>query len=184
MTDETRVYNVLFLCTGNSCRSILAEAILDRMGKGRFRAFSAGSFPKGVVNPNAIALLKRLNYPIEGLRSKAWDEFALANNPDAPRLDFVFTVCDNAAGEMCPVWPGQPVTAHWGMPDPGEVEGTETEIALAFADAYRQLSSRIGAFTSLPIASLDRLATDFRVFDHIAGHVMQRRGPAADLLDG
>ena len=163
MTDQPHVYNVLFLCTGNSCRSILAEAILNRMGKGRFRGFSAGSFPKGVVNPNAIALLKRLNHPVEGLRSKPWDEFALANNSLAPKLDFVFTVCDNAAGETCPVWPGQPVTAHWGMADPGETEGTETEIALAFADAYRQLSSRIGVFTSLPIASLDRLSLQARM---------------------
>ncbi len=163
MSADERVYNVLFLCTGNSCRSILAEAILNRVGKGRFRAYSAGSFPRGQVNPNAIALLKRLNYPTDGLRSKPWDEFALANNPDAPKLDFVFTVCDNAAGEACPIWPGQPMTAHWGMADPGEVKGAETEIALAFADAYRQLNSRLSIFVSLPIASLDRLSLQERM---------------------
>jgi protein-tyrosine-phosphatase len=162
MTDS-RVYNVLFLCTGNSCRSILAEAILNRVGKGKFRAFSAGSFPKGEVNPHAIALLKRLNHPTEGLRSKPWDEFALANNPDAPKLDFVFIVCDNAAGEVCPMWPGQPMTAHWGMADPGEAKGTDAEIALAFADAYRQLTSRLNIFTALPIASLDRLSLQKRM---------------------
>ena len=162
MTDD-RVYNVLFLCTGNSCRSILAEAILNRVGNGRFRAYSAGSFPKGEVNPNAIALLKRLNHPVEGLRSKPWDEFSLATNPDAPKLDFVFTVCDNAAGEVCPMWPGQPMTAHWGMPDPGEVKGSETEIALAFVEAYRQLTSRLSIFVSLPIASLDRLSLQKRM---------------------
>ncbi|MEQ1607497.1 MAG: arsenate reductase ArsC [Hyphomonadaceae bacterium] len=163
MSDDARVYNVLFLCTGNSCRSILAEAILNRIGKGRFRAFSAGSFPKGEVNPHAIAVLKRLNHPTEGLRSKPWDEFALANNPDAPKLDFVFTVCDNAAGEVCPIWPGQPMTAHWGMADPGEVKGTDIEIALAFADTYRQLNSRLNIFTALPIASLDKLSLQQRM---------------------
>ena len=162
MTDA-RVYNVLFLCTGNSCRSILAEAILDRVGGGKFKAYSAGSFPKGDVNPHAIALLKRLNHTTEGLRSKSWDEFVLANNPDAPKLDFVFTVCDNAAGEVCPVWPGQPMTAHWGMADPGEVQGTDAEISLAFMDAYRQLTSRLGIFAALPIASLDRMSLQQRM---------------------
>lgn len=163
MSAENRVYNVLFLCTGNSCRSILAEAILNRVGAGKFRAFSAGSFPKGEVNPNALALLKRLNYPVDGLRSKPWDEFSRATNPDAPELDFVFTVCDNAAGEVCPMWPGQPMTAHWGMADPGDVKGTQTEIALAFADAHRQLNSRLGIFVNLPIASLDRMSLQKRM---------------------
>ena len=160
---DARVYNVLFLCTGNSCRSILGEAILDRVGGGKFKAYSAGSFPKGDVNPHAIALLKRLNHTTEGLRSKSWDEFVLANNPDAPKLDFVFTVCDNAAGEVCPVWPGQPMTAHWGMADPGEVQGTDAEISLAFMDAYRQLTSRLGIFAALPIASLDRMSLQQRM---------------------
>jgi arsenate reductase (thioredoxin) len=163
MSDDTRVYNVLFLCTGNSCRSILAEAILNRVGKGKFRAFSAGSFPKGEVNPHAIALLKRLNHPTEGLRSKPWDEFALANNPDAPRLDFVFTVCDNAAGEVCPIWPGQPMTAHWGVPDPAAAAGTEAEVALAFAEAYRMLRNRIMVFVSLPMATIDKMTLKSRM---------------------
>jgi protein-tyrosine-phosphatase len=163
MTPVERAYNVLFLCTGNSCRSILAEAILNRIGKGRFRAFSAGSFPKGEVNPHAIALLKRLNHPTESLRSKPWDEFALATNPEAPKLDFVFTVCDNAAGEVCPIWPGQPMTAHWGMPDPAEAQGSDAEIAVAFAETYRQLNSRLNIFVSLPIASLDALSLQKRV---------------------
>ncbi len=150
-----RVYNVLFLCTGNSARSILAEAILNYRGNGRFRAFSAGSYPKGQVNPYAVALLKRVGMPTDGLRSKPWDEFA---KPGALLLDFVFTVCDNAAGEVCPVWPGQPVTAHWGQPDPAAVEGTELEKTMAFRDAFRMLERRIGVFISLPFASLDRLA--------------------------
>ena len=149
------VFNVLFLCTGNSARSILAECILNREGKGRFRAFSAGSHPKGQVHPYAIALLKKLNHPTAGLRSKSWDEFAA---PDAPQLDFVFTVCDNAANEVCPIWPGQPMTAHWGLPDPAAAEGTEAEKHFAFADAYRMLLNRISIFTSLPMRSLDRLS--------------------------
>ena len=160
-----RVFNVLFLCTGNSCRSILAEAILNRVGKGRFKAYSAGSLPKGEVNPYAIALLKRLNHATEGLRSKAWDEFSRSTNPDAPDLDFVFTVCDNAAGEVCPVWPGQPMTAHWGMADPSEVKGTDAEISFAFNDAYRQLANRLNIFVSLPIASLDKLSLQKRLED-------------------
>ncbi len=147
------VYNVLFLCTGNSARSVLAESILNRLGAGRFKAFSAGSHPTGRVNPHAVALLNRLNYATDGLRSKSWDEFAA---PGAPGLDFIFTVCDNAAGEVCPIWPGQPMTAHWGIPDPAAVEGTDAEIAAAFADAYRMLERRIGVFTNLPLASLDR----------------------------
>jgi protein-tyrosine-phosphatase len=158
MTDH--VYNVLFLCTGNSARSILAECILNREGKGRFRAFSAGSHPKGQVHPFAIELLKKLNHPTAGLRSKDWEEFAV---PGAPAMDFVFTVCDNAANEVCPVWPGQPMTAHWGLPDPAAAEGTEAERHLAFADVYRMLLNRISIFTNLPMRSLDRLALQKRL---------------------
>ena len=158
MTDP--IYNVLFLCTGNSARSILAECILNRDGKGRFRGYSAGSHPKGQVHPFAIALLKKMNHPTAGLRSKSWDEFAA---PGAPPLHFVFTVCDNAANEVCPIWPGQPMTAHWGVPDPAAAEGTEAERHLAFADAYRMLSNRIGIFASLPIRSLDRLSLQKRL---------------------
>ncbi|MGH6872889.1 MAG: arsenate reductase ArsC [Rhizomicrobium sp.] len=148
-------YNVLFLCTGNSARSILGEAILNRIGKGNFHAFSAGSFPKGAVHPQALALLARLGYDTAGLRSKSWDEFA---RDGAPKLDFVFTVCDNAANEACPVWPGQPMTAHWGIPDPAAVEGSEDKIAAAFRDAYNVLHRRIELFTCLPMKSLDRLS--------------------------
>jgi arsenate reductase (thioredoxin) len=155
-----RVYNVLFLCTGNSARSILAEAILNRRGRGRFKAFSAGSHPKGAVHPFALALLERKGLPTEDLRSKAWDEFA---KPDAPKLDFVFTVCDNAAGELCPIWPGQPVTAHWGQPDPAAVEGTDLDKTNAFREAFRMLERRIDMFTSLPIASLDQLTLGHKV---------------------
>ena len=158
MTDA--VYNVLFLCTGNSARSILAECILNREGQGRFRAFSAGSQPKGQVHPFAIDLLRRTNHPVDLLRSTSWDEFA---GPGAPKLDFVFTVCDNAASEVCPVWPGQPMTAHWGVPDPAAVEGPETIRRLAFADSYRMLSNRIGIFVNLPVASLDRLGLQRRL---------------------
>jgi len=149
-----RPYNVLFLCTGNSARSVIAEAILNRVGMGKFRAFSAGSQPKGQINPHTIALLKSLNYDTSTMRSKSWSEFAA---PGAPPLDFVFTVCDNAAGEACPVWPGQPMTAHWGVPDPAEATGSPAEIALAFKDTYRMLNQRIGIFVSLPMRSLDRL---------------------------
>jgi len=149
-----RPYNVLFLCTGNSARSVIAEAILNRLGAGKFRAFSAGSQPKGEINPRTIALLKSLNYDTSAMRSKSWSEFAA---PGAPPLDFVFTVCDNAAGETCPVWPGQPMTAHWGVPDPAEATGSPAEIALAFKDTYRMLNQRIGIFVSLPMRSLDRL---------------------------
>jgi protein-tyrosine-phosphatase len=152
--------DVLFLCTGNSARSIMAEAILGRVGSGRFAAHSAGSMPSGVVSPYAIALLKRQNYPTSGLRSKSWEEFA---GPDAPKLDFVFTVCDNAANEVCPVWPGQPMTAHWGVADPAAVEGNPAEIAAAFADAYRMLANRIGLMVSLPLASLDRMSLQRRL---------------------
>ena len=153
--SEDKMFNVLFLCTGNSARSILAEAILNRIGKGKFAAYSAGSMPKGDVNPHAIALLKRLDYPTADFRSKSWDEFA---KPGAPHMDFVFTVCDNAANEVCPVWPGQPMTAHWGVPDPAAVEGDDERIAHAFRDAYTALQRRIELFTSLPMHSLDRLA--------------------------
>jgi arsenate reductase len=153
---------VLFLCTGNSARSIVAEAILNREGRGRFQAFRAGSQPKGEVNPHTIMLLKRLNYDTGAMRSKSWHEFA---KPGAPPLDFVFTVCDNAAGETCPVWPGQPMTAHWGVPDPALVEGTPAEIAYAFSDTYRMLAQRIGIFVSLPFESLDRLTLQARLRD-------------------
>jgi arsenate reductase len=156
------ILNVLFLCTGNSARSILAEAILNREGKGKFIGFSAGSQPKGTVHPFAIDLLKKLNHPTDPLRSKSWDEFA---TPGAPEMDFVITVCDNAASEVCPVWPGQPMTAHWGVPDPATAEGSEAERRLAFADAYRQLNNRISIFTSLPLASLDRLSLQKRLED-------------------
>ncbi len=147
-------YNVLFLCTGNSARSIMAEAILNKLGAGKFRAYSAGSQPKGQVHPETLRLLKSLGYDTSGFRSKSWSEFT---DPGAPQLNFVFTVCDNAAGEACPLWPGQPMTAHWGVPDPAEAKGTEVEIALAFKDAYRMLNQRLGIFTALPIRSLDQL---------------------------
>ncbi|MBS0250811.1 MAG: arsenate reductase ArsC [Proteobacteria bacterium] len=153
MTGE-RPFNVLFLCTGNSARSIIAEAILNRVGAGKFKAYSAGSMPRGQVNPLAIKLLDKLGYETTALRSKSWEEFAA---PGAPVMDFVFTVCDNAANEVCPIWPGQPMSAHWGVPDPAEAQGDETQRALAFADAYRMLGNRIGLFASLPIKSLDEL---------------------------
>jgi len=153
MTDK--VFNVLFLCTGNSARSIIAEAILNKIGRGKFRAFSAGSQPKGQVNPHTIQLLQSLGYYTSDFRSKSWAEFA---RPDAPPLDFVFTVCDNAAGETCPVWPGQPMTAHWGVPDPAEAHGSEAEVAIAFGDAHRMLYQRIGIFTALPIRSLAKVS--------------------------
>jgi len=157
-----RSFNTLFLCTGNSARSIIAEAILNKVGAGRFRACSAGSQPKGEVNPHTIALLKGLGYDTASLRSKSWSEFARA---DAPPLDFVFTVCDNAAGEACPLWPGQPMTAHWGVPDPAEANGNAAEIALAFRDAYRMLHRRIDAFAALPIKALDALTLQARLRD-------------------
>jgi len=162
MRAETpdRPYNVLFLCTGNSARSILAEAILNKIGSGKFVAYSAGSMPKGAVHPQAIALLQRLGFPTEGLRSKSWDEFAVAG---APPLDFVFTVCDNAANEICPIWPGQPMTAHWGVPDPAAVEGTDLEIATAFREALLVLQRRIELFANLPVKSLDRMSLKKRL---------------------
>ena len=152
MTDK--VYNVLFLCTGNSARSILAESIVNKLGEGKFRGFSAGSHPKGQVHPIALDLLRQLDFPTEGLRSKGWNEFAA---PKGPHLDFVFTVCDNAAGEVCPYWPGQPMTAHWGIPDPAAVEGTDTEQSLAFREAFRSMETRIKLLLSLPVASIDRM---------------------------
>jgi arsenate reductase (thioredoxin) len=150
-----RPFNALFLCTGNSARSIFGEAILAREGLGKFKAYSAGSQPRGEVHPYTLELLRHLNHPTKGIRSKSWDEFA---KPGAPLLDFVFTVCDDAAKEVCPVWPGQPMSAHWGVPDPAAVEGTEAERRLAFAESYRMLKNRISAFVNLPIASLDRLS--------------------------
>ncbi|MEX4009531.1 arsenate reductase ArsC [Neoaquamicrobium sediminum] len=160
MSDQ--IFNVLFLCTGNSARSILAEAILNRVGQGRFRAYSAGSQPKGEVHPFAIELLKGVNHDTSFARSKSWEEFA---TDDSPVMDFVFTVCDNAANEACPVWPGQPMTAHWGVPDPAAAEGTDAEKHLAFAETYRMLNNRISIFTSLPLASLDRLTLQGRLRD-------------------
>jgi arsenate reductase (thioredoxin) len=150
-----RVFNVLFLCTGNSARSILAESILNKIGAGKFRAYSAGSQPKGKVHPEALRLLDSLQYETSGRRSKSWSEFAVEG---APPLDFVFTVCDNAAGEACPLWPGQPMTAHWGIPDPAAALGSPAEVALAFKDAYRMLNQRIGAFAALPIRALDKMS--------------------------
>jgi arsenate reductase len=170
-----RVFNVLFLCTGNSARSILAEAILNKIGHGKFRAHSAGSQPKGAVNPNTIRLLQGLGFDTSGYRSKSWQEFA---KPGAPALDFVFTVCDDAAGETCPVWPGQPMTAHWGVPDPAAVSGSEAEIALAFSNAFRMLLRRIEIFTALPIASLDRLSLQKKLED-----IGRREGTSAKATE-
>ena len=147
--------NVLFLCTHNSARSVIAECVMNRLGKGKFKAYSAGSQPSGRVHPFALDLLKNLKYETEGLRSKSWQEFA---EPGAPQLDFVFTVCDDAANETCPVWPGQPMSAHWGLPDPSRAEGSETERRLAFADTHRMINQRISIFLSLPLASLDKMS--------------------------
>ena len=155
-----RPLNVLFLCTGNSARSVMAEALLNRLGKDKFLAFSAGSHPKGAIHPRTLALLRRSSFDTSGLRSKSWDEFAA---PGAPVMDFVFTVCDDAAGEACPLWPGQPMTAHWGVPDPAAATGTDAEIAVAFADSFRMLNNRIAAFASLPVAKLDRLSLQAHV---------------------
>ncbi|MFJ1312149.1 arsenate reductase ArsC [Rhizobium sp. NFACC06-2] len=167
MTEKT--YNVLFLCTGNSARSIIAEAILNRVGQGRFKAYSAGSQPKGEVHPYTLQLLKTMNHDVSFARSKNWEEFAVSG---APQMDFVFTVCDSAANEACPVWPGQPMTAHWGLPDPAAAEGTEAEKHLAFDDTYRMLNNRLSIFTSLPMASLDRLALQKRL-DDIGSHTQK-----------
>lgn len=157
---QDKIYNLLFLCTGNSARSILAEGLTNHLGKGRFRAYSAGSHPAGRVNPFALAVLEHYHLPTDGYRSKSWDEFA---REDAPRMDFVLTVCDNAAGEVCPVWPGQPMTAHWGVPDPAAVEGSEEERMHAFTDTALILRRRIELLTSLPLAKLDRLAIQHEV---------------------
>ncbi|HSY64027.1 MAG TPA: arsenate reductase ArsC [Terriglobales bacterium] len=158
-------YNVLFLCTGNSARSIMAEAIMNYRGRANFTAYSAGSHPSGTVRPEAIRQLENAHLPTIGLRSKSWEEFG---KPDAPKLDFVFTVCDNAANEICPVWPGQPLTAHWGVPDPAAVHGTEKEIERAFRDAFMTLDRRIGLFLSLPLSSIERLAIKKEI-DKIGG---------------
>jgi protein-tyrosine-phosphatase len=159
---EPRPYNVLFLCTGNTARSILAESILRKDGAGKFNAFSAGSQPKGVVNPFALKVLAAADYPTEGFSSKPWDVYA---GPDAPVMDFVFTVCDDAAGEACPVWPGQPMTAHWGIEDPAKVEGTDIQKEAAFVEAFRLLRNRISVFVNLPLASIDKLALSGRLRD-------------------
>ena len=158
MTDK--IYNVLFLCTGNSARSIMAEAIMNAAGKGRFRAYSAGSHPSDTVNPNAIETLRVAGLSVDGMRSKSWDEFAV---PGAPEMDFVFTVCDNAAGEVCPIWPGQPMTAHWGIADPAAFEGPEAETRAVFYQAFRHLQNRIGLFLNLPLASIDRLSLKSKI---------------------
>jgi arsenate reductase (thioredoxin) len=155
-----RIYNVLFLCTGNSARSVLAESILRKDGRGHFQAFSAGSQPKGEINPFAIKVLESLDYPTDGLRSKSWQEFAI---PDAPVMDFVFTVCDSAAGESCPVWPGQPMTAHWGIEDPAAVEGPDIQKEAAFVAAFRYMKTRISLFTALPLSSIDKMALGTRL---------------------
>jgi arsenate reductase len=157
-----RVYNALFLCTGNSARSILAEAILESEGQGRFKAYSAGSNPAGKVHPYSLDLLKIMGHPAESLRSKNWDEFSGA---DAPELDFVFTVCDNAAGETCPVWPGQPMTAHWGIADPAVVTGQEAEKRAAFTEAYRMMFNRISLFLALPLESIDKMSLQNRLVE-------------------
>ena len=161
MSDQSPL-NVLFLCTHNSARSIIAECVINRLGAGRFKGYSAGSQPSGRVHPYALDLLRHLNYDDSGLRSKSWEEFS---GPDAPRLDFAFTVCDDAANEVCPVWPGQPMTAHWGLPDPSAAEGTEPERRYAFADTHRMLYQRIGIFVNLPLASLDKLSLQKRLDD-------------------
>jgi len=158
--QDAKVFNVLFLCTGNSARSILAEALMDQLGNGLFRGFSAGSFPKGEVHPMALDLLRKSGHDVSGLRSKSWDEFSA---PDAPQMDFVFTVCDNAANEVCPIWPGKPMTAHWGLPDPAAVVENEVEQRLAFAETYRMLTNRIRAFTSLPLKALDEMTLQNRL---------------------
>jgi protein-tyrosine-phosphatase len=163
-----QMYNVLFLCTGNTARSVLAEGILRKLGEGRFRAFSAGSQPKGMVNPFALKVLGAYDFPTDGYRSKSWDEFS---GPDAPVMDFVFTVCDSAAGEACPFWPGQPMTAHWGIPDPAAVEGTDIEKEAAFVTAFKQMRNRIEAFTALPLRSIDAMTLRTKLKD--IGHLPQ-----------
>lgn len=171
--EPDRVFNVLFLCTGNSARSILAESVLQKDGAGRFRAFSAGSTPKGKVHSLALETLASFEYPTEGFRSKSWNEFA---SPDAPKMDFVFTVCDNAAGEACPVWPGQPVTAHWGIEDPAAVEGSDIEKRTAFVTALKYMKNRISSFMALPVESLDRSSLQARLGEigHAEGSTSRR----------
>jgi protein-tyrosine-phosphatase len=166
MTEQ--IYNVLFLCTGNSARSVLAESILRKDGRGHFQAFSAGSEPRGEINPFAIKVLESLDYPTDGLRSKSWEEFAV---PDAPVMDFVFTVCDSAAGESCPVWPGQPMTAHWGIEDPAAVEGPDSQKEAAFVAAFRYMKTRISLFTALPLSAIDTMAlgTKLRAVGRVEG---------------
>jgi len=173
--SDKAAFNALFLCTGNSARSIMAEVLLNRHGHGHFRAFSAGSQPKGRVHPYTLDLLRRMNFDVSGLRSKSWSEFA---GPGAPMLDFVFTVCDSAAAETCPYWPGQPMTAHWGVPDPAAATGNEAEIRLAFADAFRMLSNRISLFVNLPIRALDQLSLQ-RQLDAIGKTKDAGRDPAS-----
>jgi arsenate reductase len=168
-----RVLNVLFLCTGNSARSVLAEAILNKLGAGKFKAFSAGSQPKGQVHPRTLALLQGLGHDTSEFRSKSWEEFA---KPDAPPIDLIFTVCDDAAGEACPIWPGKPMTAHWGIPDPAEATGTDAEIALAFKMAYAMMTRRIELFTALPFAKLDQMTIAARLRE--IGNLDQRQLPA------
>lgn len=170
-----RSYNVLFLCTGNSARSIMAEVVLNKLGAGNFRAYSAGSHPKGRVHPETLRLLRSLGYDTSGCRSKSWDEFTASGGP---QFDFVFTVCDNAAAEACPLWPGQPMTAHWGVPDPAEATGTPAEIAFAFKDAYRMLRQRIEIFTALPLRALDRLTLQHRLRE--IGRMQGATAKAAD----
>lgn len=162
MNAKHDFYNVLFLCTGNSARSVMAEAILNRKGAPRFKAYSAGSHPNGAVNPNTLRLLSNLGFETKGLRSKSWDEFA---TPSAPKLDFVITVCDNAAGEVCPIWPGQPMSAHWGFPDPAAATGTDAQVAAVFADVFGQIERRIDILTNLPFGALDQLSLKRRLDD-------------------
>ncbi|MGL4324157.1 MAG: arsenate reductase ArsC [Beijerinckiaceae bacterium] len=168
-----RIYNVLFLCTGNTARSVLAEGILRKDGAGRFNAFSAGSQPKGVVNPFALKTLAAYNYPADGYRSKSWEEYA---GPDAPKMDFVITVCDSAAGEACPVWPGQPMTAHWGIEDPAAVDGSDVEKERAFTTAFKYMRNRISVFMALPISSLDSMVLKARMKEigHLPGTTLQQ----------
>jgi arsenate reductase len=173
-TNQAKPLNVLFLCTGNSARSIMAEAILNRLGAGTFRAYSAGSHPAGRVNPLTLNILRKTNYDVAKLRSKSWEEFAAAG---APKLDFVFTVCDDAANETCPIWPGQPMTAHWGLPDPAKAQGTEAERNLAFADTMRMLTQRIGIFINLPIDKLSKLSLQ-KHLDDIGG--LRREAPSKE----
>jgi protein-tyrosine-phosphatase len=165
------VFHVLFLCTHNSARSVIAECVMNELGKGRFKAYSAGSQPSGRVNPHAVDMLSKLGYDVGGVRSKSWNEFS---GPDAPQMDFVFTVCDDAANETCPYWPGQPMTAHWGLPDPSRTQGSEAEIRAAFADTHRMLYQRIGVFVNLPMAALDRMSLKAKL-DQI-GQMQQNRG--------